>query len=72
MMYKDIVQALKAQGGVEDPRDYLTFFCLGNREAKTSGEYEPSETPEPDSDYMKAQEARRFMIYVHAKMMIGK
>jgi len=70
MMYKDIVQALKAQGRVEDPRDYLTFFCLGNREAKTSGEYEPSETPEPDSDYMKAQEARRFMIYVHAKMMI--
>ncbi|GKE35805.1 phospholipase D alpha 1 [Tanacetum coccineum] len=72
MMYKDIVQALEAQGRVEDPRDYLTFFCLGNREAKTSGEYEPSESPEPDSDYMKAQEARRFMIYVHAKMMIGK
>ncbi|GJW55684.1 phospholipase D alpha 1 [Tanacetum coccineum] len=70
MMYKDIVQALEAQGRVEDPRDYLTFFCLGNREAKTSGEYEPSESPEPDSDYMKAQEARRFMIYVHAKMMI--
>ncbi|PWA56675.1 phospholipase D alpha 1 precursor [Artemisia annua] len=72
MMYKDIVQALKAQGRVEDPRDYLTFFCLGNREVKRDGEYEPSETPEPDSDYMKAQEARRFMIYVHAKMMIGK
>ncbi|PWA41552.1 hypothetical protein CTI12_AA552150 [Artemisia annua] len=70
MMYKDIVQALKAQGCVEDPRDYLTFFCLGNREVMKSGEYEPSETPEPDSDYMKDQEARRFMIYVHAKMMI--
>lgn len=71
MMYKDIIQALKANGVHEDPRNYLTFFCLGNREVKKSGEYEPSEQPEPDSDYLKAQEARRFMIYVHAKMMIG-
>ncbi|KAH6782063.1 phospholipase D alpha 1 [Perilla frutescens var. hirtella] len=70
MMYKDIIQALKANGVEEDPRNYLTFFCLGNREVKKSGEYEPSEQPEPDSDYLKAQEARRFMIYVHAKMMI--
>ncbi|KAM7471690.1 hypothetical protein LguiA_009873 [Lonicera macranthoides] len=70
MMYRDIVQALEAKGIVEDPRNYLTFFCLGNREVKRSGEYEPSETPEPDTDYIRAQEARRFMIYVHAKMMI--
>uniref|UniRef100_A0A5B7ALB4 Phospholipase D n=1 Tax=Davidia involucrata TaxID=16924 RepID=A0A5B7ALB4_DAVIN len=70
MMYKDIIQALQAKGIVEDPRNYLTFFCLGNREVKKSGEYEPSEKPEPDSDYIRAQEARRFMIYVHAKMMI--
>ncbi|KAL8189276.1 hypothetical protein R6Q57_028842 [Mikania cordata] len=70
MMYKDIIQALQDQGLEEDPRDYLTFFCLGNREVKKSGEYEPSEASEPDSDYQKAQEARRFMIYVHAKMMI--
>lgn len=72
MMYKDIIQALKAKGVDEDPRNYLTFFCLGNREVKRSGEYEPSEKPEPNSDYLRAQEARRFMIYVHAKMMIGK
>ncbi|KAJ0880300.1 Phospholipase D alpha 1 [Helianthus annuus] len=70
MMYKDIIQALEEQGVEDDPRDYLTFFCLGNREAKKSGEYEPAETPEPESNYHKAQEARRFMIYVHAKMMI--
>ncbi|GER48427.1 phospholipase D [Striga asiatica] len=70
MMYKDIVLALRAKGIVEDPRNYLTFFCLGNREVKRSGEYEPSESPEPGSDYEKAQQARRFMIYVHAKMMI--
>ncbi|GLT73563.1 hypothetical protein SLA2020_454120 [Shorea laevis] len=70
MMYKDVVQALKAKGIEEDPRNYLTFFCLGNREVKKQGEYEPSEKPEPDTDYFRAQQARRFMIYVHAKMMI--
>ncbi|XP_047313140.1 phospholipase D alpha 1 [Impatiens glandulifera] len=70
MMYKDILEALQAKGIEVDPREYLTFFCLGNREVKRSGEYEPSEQPEPDSDYSRAQEARRFMIYVHAKMMI--
>jgi phospholipase D1/2 len=70
MMYKDVVQALRAQGLEEDPRNYLTFFCLGNREVKKDGEYEPAERPDPDSDYMRAQEARRFMIYVHSKMMI--
>ncbi|XP_020225703.1 phospholipase D alpha 1 [Cajanus cajan] len=70
MMYKDVVQALKAKGLDDDPRNYLTFFCLGNREVKKSGEYEPSEQPDDDSDYKKAQEARRFMIYVHTKMMI--
>ena len=72
MMYKDIIKALRDKGLEEDPRNYLTFFCLGNREVKRSGEYEPSEQPEPDSDYIRAQEARRFMIYVHTKMMIGK
>ncbi|KAJ8774836.1 hypothetical protein K2173_017282 [Erythroxylum novogranatense] len=70
MMYKDVVQALEVKGIEDDPRNYLTFFCLGNREVKRHGEYEPSEKPEPDSDYIRAQEARRFMIYVHAKMMI--
>ncbi|KDP37092.1 hypothetical protein JCGZ_06148 [Jatropha curcas] len=70
MMYKDIVQALRAKGIEEDPRNYLTFFCIGNREVKRSGEYEPSEKPESDTDYERAQSARRFMIYVHSKMMI--
>ncbi|KAK6127968.1 hypothetical protein DH2020_038270 [Rehmannia glutinosa] len=45
MMYKDVVRALRAKGIEEDPRNYLTFFCLGNREVKKSGEYEPSENP---------------------------
>ncbi|KAK8962401.1 Phospholipase D alpha 1 [Platanthera guangdongensis] len=70
MMYADVIQALEAKGIEANPKDYLTFFCLGNREIKKSGEYIPQEQPEPDTHYYKAQLARRFMIYVHAKMMI--
>ncbi|KAL3618353.1 Phospholipase D [Castilleja foliolosa] len=70
MMYKDVVKALRDKDMDEDPRNYLTFYCLGNREVKKSGEYEAPEKPEPESNYSKAQEARRFMIYVHTKMMI--
>lgn len=70
MMYTDIVHALKVKRIVADPKNYLTFFCLGNREIKKDGEYIPLEKPENGSNYSRAQEARRFMIYVHAKMMI--
>ncbi|KAL6897808.1 hypothetical protein ACP4OV_006767 [Aristida adscensionis] len=70
MMYTDIAQAIQAKGISADPRDYLTFFCLGNREAKKPGEYQPTEEAEPDTDYIRAQQNRRFMIYVHTKMMI--
>ncbi|KAJ7978920.1 Phospholipase D [Quillaja saponaria] len=70
MMYNDVVQALQAKGIEANPKDYLTFFCLGNREMKKNEEYEASEQPEHGSDYSRAQQARRFMIYVHAKMMI--
>ncbi|KAG2624914.1 hypothetical protein PVAP13_3KG156100 [Panicum virgatum] len=70
MMYADIAQAIQAKGIDANPRDYLTFFCLGNREAKKPGEYTPTEEAEPDTDYIRAQTNRRFMIYVHTKMMI--
>ncbi|XP_022131534.1 phospholipase D alpha 1-like isoform X4 [Momordica charantia] len=70
MMYTDITQALRKKGLDANPRDYLTFFCLGNREKKRTGEHVPPEKPEPNSDYARAQEFRRFMIYVHSKMMI--
>lgn len=72
MMYTDITTALRANGIEADPREYLTFFCLGNREVYKDGEYTPEEEPEAESNYMSAQKARRFMIYVHTKMMIGK
>ncbi|XP_006656219.2 phospholipase D alpha 2-like isoform X2 [Oryza brachyantha] len=70
MMYYDIAVALKAKNSDADPRDYLTFFCLGNRESKTNAEYVPPHRPQEGTDYAKAQNARRFMIYVHSKMMI--
>nr|GEY29920.1 phospholipase D alpha 1-like [Tanacetum cinerariifolium] len=70
MMYTDIVHALKAKHIVANPKDYLTFFCLGNRETRKDDEYMPLEQPLDGSNYSRAQEARRFMIYVHAKMMI--
>ncbi|KAL5712222.1 phospholipase D [Ranunculus cassubicifolius] len=70
MMYSDITQALQAKGIQANPKHYLSFFCLGNREVKRMGEYMPTEQPDLNSDYSRAQLARRFMIYVHAKMMI--
>lgn len=71
MMYADVAQAIQRKGHDAHPREYLTFFCLGNRDNKRPTEYKPEETPEPNSDYYRAQQARRFMIYVHSKMMIG-
>ncbi|KAJ4788522.1 Phospholipase D [Rhynchospora pubera] len=70
MMYADITLALRSKGIWADPKDYLSFFCLGNRELYRNGEYMPAGRPDPDTDYSRAQQARRFMIYVHAKMMI--
>ncbi|XP_006657113.2 phospholipase D alpha 2-like [Oryza brachyantha] len=70
MMYYDIAVALKAKNSDADPRDYLTFFCLGNREVTSNGEYVPAHHPSEGTQYAKAQKSRRFMIYVHSKMMI--
>ncbi|KAF6993066.1 hypothetical protein CFC21_010006 [Triticum aestivum] len=72
LMYDDIAVALQAKRIDANPRDYLTFFCLGNREASNpkGGEYQPPHRPQDGTDYARAQMARRFMIYVHSKMMI--
>ncbi|EMS67798.1 Phospholipase D alpha 2 [Triticum urartu] len=72
LMYDDIAVALQAKRIDANPRDYLTFFCLGNREANNpeGGEYQPPQRPQDGTDYARAQMARRFMIYVHSKMMI--
>ncbi|KAJ7524604.1 hypothetical protein O6H91_17G013900 [Diphasiastrum complanatum] len=71
MMYRSITKALQAKDRYDvSPKDYLSFFCLGNREAKTENEYVAPQTPETGSNYRAAQDSRRFMIYVHSKMMI--
>lgn len=72
MMYKIVAQALEAKGLSTQfsPKDYLSFFCLGNREVRLGGEYVPPDSPSENTDYKHAQDNRRFMIYVHAKMMI--
>eukprot|EP01018_Ginkgo_biloba_P035388 Gb_33997 [translate_table: standard] len=72
MMYKMIAEALREEGMDENfsPTDYLNFFCVGNREIKLPSDYVPPETPEKGTNYWKAQMHRRFLIYVHAKLMI--
>lgn len=73
MMYRIIAKAIEDVGltGKTHPRDYLNFFCLGNREVKHLGEYIPPEKPKFGTDYHRAQTNRRFLIYIHAKLMIG-
>lgn len=73
MMYKVIAQAIEevGLGGKAHPTDYLNFYCLANREAPRVGEYVPPERPEQGTNYWNAQINRRFLIYVHAKLMIG-
>lgn len=39
MMYTDIAQPLRAKGMEASPKDYLSFFCLGNREVEKSEEH---------------------------------
>lgn len=70
MMYTDICKTLQNKKLNIDPRNYLSFFCLGNRETMQPGEYIPVQKPEPNTNYSRAQQARRFMIYIHSKMMI--
>lgn len=71
MMYGVIAQELKSMQLDHDPRDYLNFYCLGNREKipeeKLTEYTESSTNGVKVSDSVKYQ---RFMIYVHAKGMI--
>ncbi|KMS95875.1 hypothetical protein BVRB_004150 [Beta vulgaris subsp. vulgaris] len=68
MMYNIIAQEIKAMN-LDDahPRDYLNFYCLGNREPTldlVDSGHQSSNGLSP------SQKHRRFMIYVHAKGMI--
>lgn len=75
MMYMQVCRALYAKGIYDvHPKEYLSFFCLGNRESKVDGEHKPVKELERDNSnrehYSKSQVNRRFMIYVHSKLMI--
>ncbi|XP_071686018.1 phospholipase D alpha 4 [Rutidosis leptorrhynchoides] len=70
MMYGLIGDALRDSGENWHPKDYLNFFCLANREEKKKGEYVPPHSPHHATQYWNAQKHRRFMVYVHAKLMI--
>lgn len=71
MMYKIIAEAIQESGEDAHPRDYLNFFCLANREIEAKGEFVPPYNPHPATHYWSAQKHRRFMVYVHSKLMIG-
>lgn len=71
MTYKLIGEAIRESGEEGHPRDYLNFFCLANREKEIKGEFVPPYTPHPETHYSNAQKHRRFMVYVHSKLMIG-
>ncbi|KAH9751187.1 phospholipase D [Citrus sinensis] len=67
MMYKIVAQALQDNGlsNKYHPQDYLSFYCLGKREAPPLDRSQMNQQTENP-----AQKFRRFMIYVHAKGMI--
>ncbi|XP_011072502.1 LOW QUALITY PROTEIN: phospholipase D alpha 4 [Sesamum indicum] len=70
MMYRIIGEAIEESGERGHPRDYLDFFCLANREKVVKGEFVPPYNPHPETHYWNAQKHRRFMVYVHSKLMI--
>ncbi|KAL3632948.1 Phospholipase D alpha 4 [Castilleja foliolosa] len=70
MMYRIIGEAVQESGGTGHPRDYLNIFCLANREKEVKGEFVPPYNPHQGTDYWNAQRHRRFMVYVHSKLMI--
>lgn len=71
MMYRLIGETIQENGEPGHPRDYLNFFCLANREQEVKGEFVPPYSPHPETQYWNAQKHRRFMVYVHSKLMIG-
>lgn len=57
--------------GAHRPEDYLNFYCLGNRESEDGSEAKSNECDDPNRPKQRLLlNSRRFMIYVHSKMMI--
>ncbi|XP_022997750.1 phospholipase D alpha 4 [Cucurbita maxima] len=70
MMYRLIGEAIQETGEKAHPRDYLNFFCLANREEERKWDFVPPHSPQHATEYWSAQHRRRFMVYVHSKVMI--
>ncbi|KAL2633969.1 hypothetical protein R1flu_005448 [Riccia fluitans] len=68
MMYTIIADAIRDSGRSEHPKDYLNFYCLGNRE--TPSDLDATPTKPPDAKQAIVQKTRRMMIYIHSKGMI--
>ena len=70
MMYERIGECLRREGSPGQPTDYLQFYCLVKKERPEDIPYNNLQTPEPGSRAEVLRESRRFMIYVHSKLMI--
>jgi phospholipase D1/2 len=72
MMYKLIAEALRDCGltGQRHPRDYLNFYCLGNREVKKSFEPEPLRKPEPNSKHVRLIQILAFSFWFSGTFLI--
>eukprot|EP01101_Sappina_pedata_P003401 TRINITY_DN1365_c0_g1_i1.p1 TRINITY_DN1365_c0_g1~~TRINITY_DN1365_c0_g1_i1.p1 ORF type:complete len:633 (+),score=152.49 TRINITY_DN1365_c0_g1_i1:1678-3576(+) len=78
MMYKKIAEKLSSVGYLNErsPSDYLSFYCLGNREVYNPSSPEPPRSPfdmtsQTDFYTYLLSQTRRHQIYVHSKMMIA-
>jgi phospholipase D1/2 len=66
-MYRKIGACIRDAGlvGVVLPTDYLTYFCLGNRESESGSQ--GTAAPPTNTTAFAAWSARRHQIYVHSK-----
>ncbi|XAR61600.1 Phospholipase D [Bertholletia excelsa] len=71
MMYDTIARELRS-ANIENshPKDYLNFYCLGNREECSEDKNAADQASCGGGGVSDSQKLGRFMIYVHAKGMI--
>lgn len=69
MMYRRVGAALQLAGSQAHPQDLLLFLCPVAREA-VSVLPDYLEEPQPGTKAAQLRTTRRFMIYVHSKLMI--
>jgi len=69
MMYRRVAAAMQSSGSSGHPTDYLMFLCLVNREREEDVP-EELESPPAGGKAEMLRQSRRFMIYVHSKLMI--